>query len=121
VLRELLPCPLIRFSARNLRSIVYNLVGNALKYRAPGRPPVVELACHTTPQHHVLVVRDNGMGFEPARAGQLFGMYQRLHDHVEGSGVGLYLVRRMLEQAGGHIEAHGEPGVGATFTVHFAR
>jgi PAS domain S-box-containing protein len=121
VLRELLPCPLIRFSARNLRSIVYNLVGNALKYRAPGRPPVVELACHTTPQHHVLVVRDNGMGFEPARAEQLFGMYQRLHDHVEGSGVGLYLVRRMLEQAGGHIEAHGAPGVGATFTVYFAR
>jgi PAS domain S-box-containing protein len=121
VVRELLPCPLIRFSARHLRSIVYNLVGNALKYRAPGRPPVVELTCHTTPQHHVLVVRDNGVGFEPARAEQLFLMYQRLHDHVEGSGVGLYLVRRMLEQAGGRIEATGEVGVGATFTVYFAR
>jgi PAS domain S-box-containing protein len=121
VLRELLACQHIRFSGRNLRSIVYNLVGNAIKYRAPGRPPVVELACHATPQHHVLVVRDNGVGFEPARAEQLFGMYQRLHDHVEGSGVGLYLVRRMLEQAGGRIEAHGEPGVGATFTVYFAR
>jgi len=121
VLRELLPCPLIRFSARHLRSIVYNLVGNALKYRAPSRPPVVELTCHATPQHHVLTVRDNGVGFEPARAEQLFGMYQRLHDHVEGSGVGLYLVRRMLEQAGGRIEATGVPGVGATFTVYFAR
>jgi PAS domain S-box-containing protein len=121
VVRELLDCPRIRFSARNLRSILYNLLGNALKYRAPARPPVVEVACRATPQHYVLVVRDNGLGFAPERAEEIFGMYQRLHDHVEGSGVGLYLVRRMLENTGGRIEAQGEPGVGATFTVYFAR
>jgi PAS domain S-box-containing protein len=121
VVRELLHCTHVRFSARNLRSIVYNLLSNALKYRAPGRPPVVELACHTTPHYWVLVVRDNGLGFAPERAEELFSMYYRLHDHVEGSGVGLYLVRRMLENAGGRIEAAGVVGEGATFTVYFAR
>jgi PAS domain S-box-containing protein len=121
VSRELLACSHIRFPAKNLRSVVYNLLSNALKYRAPGRPLVVELACHATRLHHVLVVRDNGLGFEPARAEHLFGLFQRLHGHVEGSGVGLYLVRRMLENAGGRIEATGEVGVGATFTVYFLR
>ncbi|HET9502747.1 MAG TPA: PAS domain S-box protein [Hymenobacter sp.] len=121
VVRELLDCVHIRFSAKNLRSVVYNLFSNALKYRAPGRPALVELACHATPLHHVLTVRDNGLGFEPARAGQLFELFGRLHGHVEGSGVGLYLVRRMLENAGGRIEATGEVGVGATFTVYFPR
>jgi PAS domain S-box-containing protein len=121
VVREVLNCAHIRFSAKNLRSVVYNLLSNALKYRAPGRPAVVELTCHATPLHHVLTVRDNGLGFEPARAEQLFELFKRLHGHVEGSGVGLYLVRRMLENAGGRIEATGEVGVGATFTVYFPR
>jgi PAS domain S-box-containing protein len=119
--RARLGCAEVRFSAKNLRSVLYNLLSNALKYRSPGRPAVVELACYPTPLHHVLTVRDNGLGFESARAEQLFELFGRLHGHVEGSGVGLYLVRRMLENAGGRIEAAGEPGVGATFTVYFPR
>jgi signal transduction histidine kinase len=104
---------------RNCTPPARNLLSNALKYRHPERPPVVHVACHATPQHYVLVVRDNGLGFAPGREEKLFGLFQRLHNHVEGSGVGLYMVRKMLENAGGRIEAHGEPGVGATFTVYF--
>jgi PAS domain S-box-containing protein len=119
--RELTGCPPIRFSVKNLRSVMYNLLSNAIKYRHPSRPPVVQLACHTTPQHHVLVVRDNGLGFESGREAQLFGLFKRLHAHVEGSGVGLYMVRKMLENVGGRIEAVGVVGEGATFTVYFPR
>jgi PAS domain S-box-containing protein len=121
LVRELRECPEVHFSAKNLRSVVYNLLSNALKYRHPERPPVVHFTCHTTPEHHVLTVADNGLGFPPGREAVLFGLFQRLHAHVEGTGVGLYMVRKMLENAGGRIEAHGEVGVGATFTVYFRR
>jgi signal transduction histidine kinase len=49
---------------------------------------------------------------------RLFGMFQRFHDHVEGTGIGLYMVKRMVENAGGRIEVHSQLGVGTTFFVH---
>ena len=110
-------CPTVHFSAKNLRSIVYNLLSNAVKYRAPDRAPDVQLRCHAAPGQVVLEVQDNGLGLTNAQQGELFRMFRRLHSHVSGSGVGLYVVKKTVENAGGTITVHSEPGVGSTFTV----
>lgn len=118
---EVADCPPVTFSEKNLRSVVYNLLSNAMKYRAPERPPLVRVHAHCTDHHVVLLVQDNGLGISEAGQRKLFGMFQRLHDHVEGSGIGLYMVKRMVENVGGRIDVSSEVGVGSTFTVHFPR
>jgi len=65
----------------------------------------------------VLEVQDNGLGLSAAQQGKLFGMFRRLHDHVPGSGVGLYMVKRIVENAGGVVAVQSEEGVGSTFIV----
>lgn len=114
-------CPLIAFSQKNLRSVVYNLLSNALKYHDPSRPPLVQLRAHCEAPYTVLTVQDNGLGLDAVGQQKLFGMFQRLHSHVEGSGIGLYMVKRMVENAGGRIEVQSQLGVGSTFTVFFPR
>jgi len=110
-------CPSLLFAAKHLRSIVYNLLSNAVKYRHPARPPVVHLRCHGTPTAILLEVTDNGLGLSEAQQAKLFSMFQRLYDHVEGSGIGLYMVKRIVENAGGTIAVRSQPGTGSTFTV----
>jgi PAS domain S-box-containing protein len=114
-------CPAVRFSEKNLRSVVYNLLSNALKYRAPDRRLHVLIRCETTPQYLVLIVQDNGLGIEPRRHHQLFTMFKRFHNHVEGSGIGLYMVKKIVDNASGKIEVESQPGVGSTFRIYFRR
>ncbi|MGY3089414.1 PAS domain S-box-containing protein [Hymenobacter sp. UYAg731] len=111
--------PTFPFAEKNLRSVVYNLLSNALKYHHPGRVPVVHLRCHLETPYWVLEVQDNGLGLALSPDRQLFGLFQRYHTHVEGSGVGLYMVKKMVENAGGHVTVQSELGVGSTFTVYF--
>lgn len=113
-------CQPVRFSPKNLRSVVYNLLSNAVKYRAPHRPSRVRLHCRQVGSYLVLEVQDNGLGVDLSGEQKLFGMFQRLHDHVEGSGIGLYMVKKMVENAGGYIEVQSQVGVGSTFSVYFA-
>jgi PAS domain S-box-containing protein len=111
-------CPTVHFLAKNLRSILYNLLSNAIKYRAPDRPAQVWLHCAPAADGAlVLRVRDNGLGLSEQQQSQLFRLFRRLHTHVPGSGVGLYMVKRMVENAGGTLTLHSQPGVGSTFTV----
>jgi PAS domain S-box-containing protein len=115
---ELMDCPPFPLSEKNLRSVVYNLLSNALKYHAPERRPQVQLRAWCEDHHLLLMVQDNGLGLDPAGQRKLFGMFQRLHDHVEGSGIGLYMVKRVVENAGGRIEVKSKLGVGSTFLVY---
>ncbi|MCI1189500.1 PAS domain-containing protein [Hymenobacter sp. DH14] len=117
LLLDLGSCPVVRFSPKNLRSILYNLLSNAIKYRAPGRPPRVVLRSACTDGQVRLEVHDNGLGLTEEQQSKLFVMFRRLHTHVEGTGVGLYMVRRIVENAGGSITVVSQPGVGSTFTV----
>ncbi|UOQ74108.1 PAS domain-containing sensor histidine kinase [Hymenobacter cellulosilyticus] len=110
--------PPVQFSEKNLRSIIYNLLSNAVKYRHPSRPPHVEVRAHVHAEQTVLEVHDNGLGIDPAHLPRLFTMFQRFHDHVEGTGIGLYMVKRMVENAGGRIEVQSQLGAGTTFLVH---
>ncbi len=112
-------CPPIHFSDKNLRSVVYNILSNALKYRSPKRVPVIQLSCKELDSYVMLSVKDNGLGMHSTDETKVFGMFSRLHDHVEGSGIGLYMVRKMLQNAGGKIEVESQVDVGSTFKVYF--
>ncbi|GAA4306910.1 hypothetical protein GCM10023183_22430 [Nibribacter koreensis] len=111
----------VQFSAKNMRSVVYNLISNSLKYRAPDRVPVVRISTEVMPHHVVLSVQDNGLGINPGDRTKIFSMFKRMHDHVEGTGIGLYIVKRIVENAGGEIAVKSQPGEGTTFKVYFRR
>ncbi|WP_246853781.1 sensor histidine kinase [Rufibacter aurantiacus] len=115
------PGSTVNFSAKNVRSIVYNLVSNALKYRSPDRTPQVKIKTEEVPGYLVLSVSDNGLGLKSTDHKKIFTMFKRLHDHVEGTGVGLYIVKRIVENAGGTIEVESEKDKGSTFRVFFKR
>ncbi|AMR29246.1 hypothetical protein A0257_20540 [Hymenobacter psoromatis] len=110
-----------RFLEKNLRSVVYNLLSNALKYRAPARPAHIRLRAYPDGPHLRLSVQDNGLGIDAPGQRRLFGLFERLHTHVEGSGVGLFMVKKMVENAGGRILVESEEGTGSTFTVLLPR
>jgi signal transduction histidine kinase len=110
-------CTTISFAPQHLRSIIYNLLTNAIKYRSATRPLVIALRCHAQPGATVLEVRDNGLGLTAEQQSKLFGMFRRLHDHVPGSGMGLYMVKRIVENAGGTIVVNSQPNEGSTFIV----
>lgn len=115
------PEAVIQYSEKNVRSIVYNLLSNALKYKSPERKPVINIRTEAGLTHVLLEVKDNGLGFDLADESIMFSMFKRLHDHVEGSGVGLFIVKRMVENAGGRIEVESEVNRGSTFRIFFKR
>ncbi|MFL5728556.1 MAG: sensor histidine kinase, partial [Cytophagaceae bacterium] len=113
-------CPSIRYPRITLKSILYNLVTNAIKYRSPLRDPEIKICTQIHNGHKILVVQDNGLGIDLEKHHEkLFGMFKRFHDHVEGSGIGLYIVKRMIENNGGKIDVQSQPGKGTAFTVIF--
>jgi signal transduction histidine kinase len=113
------PEVVVSFSPANLRSVVYNLLSNAVKYRAFDRDSHVRVKAEQAGNKVVLTVQDNGLGMSEVQQRQLFGLFQRLHTHVEGTGVGLYITKRLIENAGGTITVQSQPQVGTTFTVTF--
>jgi PAS domain S-box-containing protein len=112
---EVRALPLALGDATLLRQVLSNLVDNALKYSRQQAEPRVTVGHDAT--LHAYYVRDNGIGFDMARAHKLFGLFQRLHAHsdVPGMGVGLAIVARIVERHGGHVWAESAPGQGATF------
>jgi signal transduction histidine kinase len=111
--------PSIRMARPGLQSILYNLLSNALKYAAPGRPLRVRVSAKMLNKVLVLSVQDNGRGIDLERYGdQLFQLFRRFHPEVDGLGMGLYLVNRLVHQAGGKIEVTSVEGEGTTFHLH---
>ena len=112
---ELQPLPGVMGDATLLRQVLVNLLDNALKYsRHQGQP---EITLGHDRERHAFFIRDNGRGFDMARANKLFGLFQRLHagQEVPGTGVGLAIVARIVERHGGRIWAESSPEQGATF------
>lgn len=114
-----LACLPLRFSRKNLKSIIYNLLSNAIKYRSPDREPLIRVSCSVEENYHVLSVEDNGLGMDMRQEEKIFALFKRLHNHVEGTGIGLYIVKKMIENAGGKIEVESKVGTGSTFRVYF--
>jgi light-regulated signal transduction histidine kinase (bacteriophytochrome) len=112
--QDLPPC---RADPTLIKQVFANLISNAVKYTARADPAIVEVSGWTEGDAPVYCVRDNGVGFDPARADRLFGVFQRLHraEEFPGNGVGLATVQRIVSRHGGRVWFEAEPGAGATF------
>ncbi|MFT2008528.1 ATP-binding protein [Pontibacter sp. 13R65] len=109
----------ISFSRKKVRSILYNLLSNAIKYRKPAVEPEITITTEKAGEYILLKVCDNGVGIAEDQQQAIFNRYTRLHDNVEGTGVGLFIVKGMVEDMGGTIEVESKVGEGTTFTVYF--
>lgn len=109
----------IRFSRKNLRSIFFNLISNALKYSDPSKEGIVLVRTEKQDAYLLLTISDNGLGIPENQIDRVFTMFKRFHTHVEGSGVGLYIVKRIVENAGGKIEVESQERKGTTFKIYF--
>ncbi|HET6603015.1 MAG TPA: PAS domain S-box protein [Xanthomonadaceae bacterium] len=102
---------------RLLRVALQNLIGNAWKFTGPREHARIELGEEQHDGGPAFYVRDNGVGFDMAYAGKLFGAFQRLHDagSFPGTGIGLATVQRVIHKHGGRVWAEAAEGAGATF------
>jgi signal transduction histidine kinase len=107
------------FSRKNLKSIISNLISNAIKYRSADRDPLIRVEMVRQGAKTHLSILDNGLGIPAGKEQRIFTMYQRLHNHVEGSGIGLYIVKRMVDKANGQILVESTLGQGTKFTIVF--
>ena len=111
--------PKVEADAPQMRQLMQNLLSNALKFRREGVTPEIEIDATVEKGKVRLMVRDNGIGFEPEYARRIFRAFERLgaRGAYPGTGIGLAVCRKIAERHGGSIVAEGVPGVGATFTV----
>ncbi len=112
--------PLLKGTSVLLYQLFYNLINNALKFSDPARSAIITLEAQPSAGGKVVVtVTDNGIGFEPEYAGNIFKTFTRLHskDKYEGTGLGLSLCKKIVERHGGTIWAEGKVGQGARFIM----
>ena len=118
--------PTLDADPMQMRQLIQNLVGNALKFQQAGTAPVITITSQTVDTngngfgpHCQIVVKDNGIGFDEKYTDKIFAVFQRLHGRTEyeGSGVGLAICRKIVERHNGKITAHSSPGEGASFAI----
>lgn len=111
--------PGFEYVRSNLRTILLNLLSNAVKYRHPDRPPAITLRSYLDKGCPALEVKDNGLGIDLRQHGsELFHMFRRFHPQAgEGTGVGLFLVNRLVQTLGGEIAVESEVAQGTTFRL----
>jgi signal transduction histidine kinase len=111
------PLPMVQADETLLRAVMTNLIGNALKFTAQRSDAQVRISAQAEQSVVTVTVADNGVGFEPRDGAALFEPFARLHgEKYRGTGIGLTIVRRIIERHGGRVCASGEPGAGATFS-----
>ncbi len=102
-----------------LDSILFNLISNAIKYRNPKHRPEIAISTEAIEDYVCLQVSDNGLGIDlDTHKDKLFTLYKRFHTHVEGKGMGLYLVKTQVEALGGSIEISSQVNRGTTFRIY---
>ncbi|PCJ86181.1 MAG: hypothetical protein COA57_06590 [Flavobacteriales bacterium] len=112
-------CPEIDYPPLHLRSVMQNLLTNALKYKHPDRALKIKVKTTESNKRVCLTVKDNGLGFDAKKYGaKLTGLFTRLHTHVEGKGVGMYIVNSIVDSHGGKIEIKSKPDKGALFRIY---
>ncbi|MBF0374054.1 MAG: PAS domain-containing protein [Alphaproteobacteria bacterium] len=109
--------PVVHADPVQMRSLLQNLLSNALKYHQPGVPPVVTISARRLEAAWEIAVADNGIGIDPEYQGRIFEMFTRLHPigTFEGTGIGLAIARRVVELHGGTLRVDSAEGRGSTF------
>lgn len=108
----------ITFSRRKLRSIIYNLISNAIKFKSTERQPKIVITTNRENKFIVISVKDNGIGIEESKLDAIFSKYYRSENAIEGSGIGLYLVKEIVCNAGGKILVKSQSDKGTEFQVY---
>jgi signal transduction histidine kinase len=105
----------------SIRQAITNLLDNAIKFSRNAQPPTITIGGRTDQGESLLWIRDNGIGFDPQAAETIFGLFERLHGphDYEGTGVGLAIVKLVMEKHGGRVWAESAPGKGSTFFLAF--
>ena len=112
--------PSILFTRVHLQSIILNLVSNAIKYKSPDRNPIIKIRTYKKGRFTFMEVTDNGIGINMVRnKDKIFGLFQRFHSNADGKGLGLYIIKSIVESHGGKISVESEVNIGTTFTVSF--
>jgi len=102
-----------------LQSILQNLITNSIKYRQPNKVPLIEIKTLEKDDGYYLIIKDNGLGMDlDSSTDNIFRLFKRMHTHIEGSGVGLYIVNSLVESHGGNIEVISEINKGTTFKIY---
>jgi two-component system phosphate regulon sensor histidine kinase PhoR len=109
----------ITFNRRKLRSIIYNLVNNSIKFRSPHRRPEILIRTEIEGNYIILSICDNGVGIDEDKCDKIFSKYFRVENEIEGSGIGLYLINEIVKNCGGKILVESKKGIGSTFKVFF--
>jgi PAS domain S-box-containing protein len=114
---DILPLPVVRALPREFEQLLANLIGNAVKFVAPGTQPEMRLSAEPEPGGWRFELADNGIGIEPRHAGRVFAMFQRLHggDAYPGTGIGLAIAAKVVEGAGGRIWVRPREHGGSVF------
>jgi two-component system, OmpR family, phosphate regulon sensor histidine kinase PhoR len=110
--------PEIKFSRKNLRSIIYNLLSNAIKYKSPNRPLEIIIKAEKENGFELLSVKDNGIGIAEDKIDSIFSLFTRLENKVGGTGIGLYLVKKIVDNEGGKIVVNSKIGEGSEFKIY---
>lgn len=108
----------ITFSKRKLRTIIYNLINNAIKFKSTERQPKIIVTTNKENDFIVISVKDNGMGIDESKFDAIFSKYYRLENAIEGSGIGLYLVKEIVTTAGGKVLVKSQLNKGTEFQVY---
>lgn len=109
----------VKFPKNNLRSIVYNLLHNAIKFRDPEKESEIRITTTNVRGFAVLCVEDNGIGISDEHQRKIFQKSYRLNEGISGTGMGLYIIKRMIESLDGRIKMESTPGEGTLFRVFF--
>lgn len=107
----------VKYFPGHVKSIFYNLYSNAIKYRRQGIPTEIKISTYDEGEYFVLEVEDNGQGFDLKHLDKVFAMFQRLNNDVEGKGVGLFIIKSLIETHGGTIDVQSEVNKGSKFKV----
>lgn len=110
----------LNFPISEFSIILFNLIENAIKFRDPARPLKILILASKIKNELILTIKDNGMGFDEKLAkGKLFSFYQKLNSKIEGKGLGLQIIRNILDHYNGKIEFKSQPGIGSIFQITF--
>jgi light-regulated signal transduction histidine kinase (bacteriophytochrome) len=116
--------PIVNGYRRQLQQLFQNLISNSLKYSKKDVPPRIDITASNIIEnqkpYHLIAVKDNGIGFAPEYAEKIFQMFTRLHGKAEysGTGVGLSIVKKVVENHNGYIRVKSKPGEGSTFEIY---